>query len=46
MLSLSVNEEATYCLIMKVEQLRRGKNVTPAPQCGLEGKGHQRRGQC
>lgn len=35
MLSLNVSEEATYCLVIKVEQLRRGKNVTPVPQCGL-----------
>lgn len=29
------NEKATYCLIVKVERLRRGKTVTPAPHCGL-----------
>ena len=46
MVSLNVNEEATYCLVIKVEQLR-GKNVTPAPQCGLQrARGIREEDQC
>lgn len=47
MLSLNVSEESTYCLVIKVEQLRRGKNVTPAPQCGLlRARGIREEDQC